>query len=210
MKEYPSIPGINEGFPKEKCIAFEKKDGQNTRYTWNKKQGWYKFGTRRHLFDKNCPEFGGAIPIFMEKYAEPLEKFMRDKHPKVPELTVFAEYCGPHSFAGKHDPVFLKVPENPMDVILFDVNVYKKGIMPPREFVDTFAHLHTPKVFYEGFITEDLIEAVRNGEYPVNEGVICKGGVSTHKLWMRKIKTFSYLKKLKEVFGTGWTQYWEE
>jgi len=58
-------------------------------------------------------------------------------------------------------------------------------------------------------MTGNFTQGVRDGKYPVDEGVVCKGG-EDHKLWMVKIKTTDYLKRLKEVFqGNEWKNYWE-
>jgi hypothetical protein len=212
VKEYPKILGAGEITKlKLPCVAFYKYDGSNLRFEWNKKQGWYKFGTRRHLFDRSCPEYGPSIPIFERKYAEPLEKIFREhkKYRKTDSVMVYAEYCGPHSFAGWHDPKFLGVESNPLDLILFDVAPYKQCFVSPPEFVDVFGHLDIAKVIYEGKFTEEFVQDVRNGKYPVQEGVIAKGG-ERHGLWYRKVKTLAYLQRLKEVFGVGgWEQYWE-
>ncbi len=71
-----------------------------------------------------------------------------------------------------------------------------------------FSHLHIPSVLYEGEFTQELIDDVREGKFPVKEGVIAKGGES-HSLWMRKIKTNYYLNQIKQFFGTGWKDHGE-
>jgi hypothetical protein len=45
--------------------------------------------------------------------------------------------------------------------------------------------------------TAQLVEDVKNGRYNVFEGVVAKGGNSPKNMWMIKIKTKKYLKKLK-------------
>lgn len=210
MKEYPKIlgPYDAEHVP---CIAFDKLDGSNLRFEWNPRSGWYKFGTRRRLFDRSDPEYGIAIEIFLKKYGEGLIQVIRENptYRKAEGLIAYAEFFGPHSFAGKHDAVFLGVESNdPKDVVLFDVNINKKGFVSPQHFVQDFGHLHIPQVIYQGDFSRQFIEDVRNGKYPVKEGIIAKGGEG-HKLWFRKVKTLAYLKKLKETFGTGWQEFWE-
>src|SRR6185436_11759574 len=98
----------------------------------------------------------------------------------------------------------------PMELRLFDVNINKRGLVGPRQFMKTFGHLPVPEVLCEGVLTRELIQDVRDGKYPVNEGVICKGGgeKSCHDIWMVKIKTTAYLAKLKERFE-DWQKYWE-
>lgn len=156
MKEYPKIlgAGIPSGDP---CIAFYKYDGSNLRFEWRPKSGWYKFGTRRRLFNETDPEYGEAVAIFSKKYAEPVEKVIREKFKKAESAIVYCEFFGPHSFAGKHEPGFLGVESNdPKDLVLFDVNIHKKGFVSPADFLDLFGHLHIPKVIYEGpFIYHD-------------------------------------------------------
>lgn len=211
MKEYPKILGPSkiEDVAAEHCIAFDKLDGSNLRFEWNPRSGWYKFGTRRRLFDHTDPEYGCAIDLFLNKYADGVEKAVRDNFRKVENMIAYAEFFGPHSFAGKHDATFLRVESNdPKQLVLFDVNVHKRGFIPPRQFVDLFSSLGTPAVIYEGPFTEAFIQDVRNGKYDLVEGVIAKGGEG-HDLWYRKVKTLKYLEKLKEVFGTGWEQYGE-
>lgn len=78
MKEYPKILGSERIPLNEECIAFDKLDGSNLRFEYSKKQGWYKFGTRRRLFDHTDPDFGSALEIFQRKYAEPIEKIVFD------------------------------------------------------------------------------------------------------------------------------------
>lgn len=201
MKSYPSIAGSSRA-PRKPCIAFNKYDGSNLRAEWSRKTGWTKFGTRKRLFDESDPDFGSAIPLFHETMADGLIDIFKKKYRDDQQITVFMEFFGPNSFAGKHEPA------DPKELILIDVSLYKKGLIAPREFVKNFDSVPSAEVIYEGNLNEVFIEAVRNGEYPVVEGVVCKGG-SGHDLWMCKIKTNEYLKKLKEVFNSNWKDYWE-
>jgi len=165
--------------------------------------------TRGRIIDKTDPEYGAAIPMFLEKYGDPVVKAVKDFFPKVEEVFAYAEWFGPHSFAGWHDPVSLGVEKNePMQLVLFDVSILRKGFMGPEEFLKMFGHLHVPEVVYTGDFTEQFIADVRQGKFPVHEGVVCKGGFG-HKLWMRKVKTNQYLKELKEKFPDRWINFWE-
>lgn len=206
MKEYPSIEGPNGDFGKP-CIAFYKYDGSNLRFEWSPKKGWNKFGTRTRLFDKSDPVFGSAVDLFMATQAEDIERVIRDtkEFRNNERVTAYCEFFGPKSFAGIHD---LEIPNEPMELVLFDINLHKKGILSPREFVNRFGHLKTAEVVYEGNFNQTLIDAVRNRTLPVWEGVIAKGG-SGHDLWMRKIKSNDYLEKLRAVFRDGWEKYGE-
>lgn len=195
MKLYPEIPGPSKA-PHQPCIGFDKLDGSNLRFFWSKKNGFCKFGTRTRLFDKSDPDFGIAIDIFVNKYAEPIGKIIKDckELRSCLELTAYCEFFGPSSFAGNH------IPEESKNLILFDVSVHKKGFLPARDFVKIFGNLEIPNIIYEGNFGPKLVEDIREGKYPVTfEGVVCKGGSSVHKLWMTKIKTRAWMEKLKQT-----------
>jgi hypothetical protein len=209
MKDYPSIPKVIIEFLGRDCISFYKHDGSQVRVEWSKKKGWHKFATRGQLFDKSEKTFGCAIDIFHNTHAEALTKVIQDKYSKVTEALAFLEFVGPHSFAGLHDPGILNVASNdPKELILFDINIHKKGIIDPIEFVKNFSHLRSAEVLYEGKLTEEFILDVREGKYPGEEGVVCKGGTS-HNAWRCKIKTWAYLKKIQKFFGSSYGNYWE-
>ena len=197
MKEYLSIPGWVDSPKGLPCIAFYKYDGSNMRVEWSKKKGWHLFGTRNRLFDHTDPEFGAAIPIFLSKYGDAIPKVLRDEkeYQGVKECTVFAEYFSENSFAQYHDF------SEPHDVVLFDVNPFKKGIIGPRQFVKHFGHLHIPAVIYEGNFNQPFIRGVQRGDFPVKEGVVVKGNKSNgrppHNLWMSKVKTNWWMEELR-------------
>lgn len=211
MKEYPSIPGpgeVSNFVTNAKCIGFRKYDGSNLRFSWSPKRGWYKFGTRNRTFDVSDVEYGCSVALFKEKYGSGLEKVFVDDpfFKKATEVICYAEFFGPNSFCGQHDPVYLGVEHNdPKDIILFDVNVHKKGLIPAWQFMDTFGHLPVAQVVYEGVMDDELVERVAAGEFAVDEGMVCKGmvGRPPHGLWMRKIKTRQYLERLKKWFASG-------
>ena len=240
MKEYPSILGAgSHGCPGlgQSTIAFKKYDGSNMRFEWSHKKGWHLFGTRRRLFDKTDPEYGCAIDIFLSKYASGLEAVIKkDKYLRhAREIICYGEFFGPWSFAGQHDPSHPAMhpkwtagnhlcydggPNDPKDVVIFDVNVHKKGLMSPREFVDTFGHLPIAEIVYQGNMNKSFINDVREGTYtcpgwdmniPLFEGVVCKGltGKAPHGIWMAKIKTNRYLSELKRRFEKDWEQFGE-
>lgn len=98
--------------------------------------------------------------------------------------------------------------EDSKQLVLFDVQT-DKGIIEPEKFVKDFQELNIAKVVYRGKLTGKFIDDVREGKYNVAEGVICKGGKSSEDLWMVKIKTNAYLKRLQEVFKDNWNNYWE-
>lgn len=201
MKQYWEIQGPSKA-PHEPCIAFYKYDGSNIRCEWTKKRGWHKFGSRTVLIDTSSP-LGEAIGIFGKTYADDLEKvFTNNKlFRNCQNVTVFCEFFGKNSFAGQHDP------NDEKEIILLDVNIHKKGIIIPREFIKTFGHLKIPEVVYEGIFNMTFIHDVINGRYPVVEGVVVKGVLSNkrkkqHSLWMAKVKTAQWINKLKETAKT--------
>jgi hypothetical protein len=79
VKDYPSTYPFEPKYTNVHCTAFYKYDGSNLRFEYNRRsKRWYKFGTRRRLFDHNDPEYGQAIPLFMNKYADGLVKVFHD------------------------------------------------------------------------------------------------------------------------------------
>jgi len=153
MKQYNSIPYHNKGHFDTYIYAFNKYDGSNVRFEWDRKHsnknknfGFNKFGTRKQMIYENDETWGQAIEIFMNKYAQGLDKIFReDKNLRnAKKITVFAEYFGPNSFAGQHEPT------DEMDLVLFDVDVYQKGFIKPKEFIKLFSHLGIPEVVYKG------------------------------------------------------------
>lgn len=199
MKQYPQIDGPSLA-PKAPCIAFFKYDGSNLRFEWSKKRGFYKFGTRKRLFDQTDEQFGDAIELFKNKYATDLEQIIRTEKQfrGIENFVAFCEYLGPNSFAGWHDP------QDQKDLILFDLAIHKRGFILPRDFVNTFGHLQIAQVVYEGNFNTQFIEDIKNGLYVGQaEGVVAKGIIqgkkksSNHGLWMSKVKTKWWLDELK-------------
>lgn len=189
MKQYPKIGHFDTDFLGENIIAFDKLDGSNLRFEFNWKKGWFKFGTRRTMFDQRDTTYGPSIELFKNKYGELLERIFKDKYSKVQNFTVFGEWFGEHSFAGQH------LQEDRKDIVLFDVCLYKKGFISPYEFVDRFGHLDIPKIIYEGKLTEDFVESIRR-DITLKEGVMCKNDDIVFKL-----KTNKWLNELKNKFG---------
>jgi hypothetical protein len=199
MKSYPTIEGAAKAPIGKPCIAFYKYDGSNLRWEWAPKRGWYKFGTRTQLFDKSDPLFGQAIPIFQDTMGEEIARRCKDAERGVQRIICYTEFFGPSSFAGRHELSEAK------ELRLFDAELYKRGIMPPRQFVKVFGDLsYAAQVVYEGNLNTQFISDVRQGKYPVWEGVVAKGDD-----FMVKIKTTAYFRKLNEVYGATWRQYWE-
>ena len=160
MKSYPTIPHWNKGIWGEQVYTFRKYDGSNIRFEWTKKRGWYKFGTRNVLLDPNSEPFGEAVTLFMNKYAEDLErKFKDDKDMrKQLKFMAFCEFLGENSFAGFHE-------DEPHDVILFDVNQHNKGILPPKEFLNKFGDLDIAELVHTGNYNKEFVNSIKTNTF---------------------------------------------
>jgi hypothetical protein len=214
MLYYPKIPGSRH-CPLERGIAFEKYDGTNLHWSWDRDFGWHTFGTRRDAFvlapagiDLFCQahsQLHARVDVFRVTLADGLEKLFREheRYRRYTSFRVFTEFFGPGSFAGLHRD------NDPKQLILFDVEVSDFGLIGPRQLVDDFGHLRLARVVYEGKITGKFADDVRLGKYGVSEGVVCKGGRGGADLWMVKIKTSAYLERLKAAFAERWEDYWE-
>lgn len=122
MLHYPKIPGSRE-CPNGRCIAFEKYDGTNLHWDWDRDFGWHAFGTRRDQFNLAPDGIGQfaaahahlheAPDHFFATIAEEIEKVFRDKN--FVSVKVFTEFLGSNSFAGLHKE------GDPKRLVLFDV-----------------------------------------------------------------------------------------
>jgi len=200
MKKYVSIPYFDgKILLGEDIIAFDKLDGNNMRFEWSRKKGWYIFGTRNTIITEVHKEFGAAISLFKLKYAKELIYIFKNnpKYNKYKKAIVFCEYVGPRSFAGKHHP------DDELDLILFDVNPIGKGIIPPKRFIKDFGHLGIPRVIFEGTLSLKFVNSVKKNKYNLNEGVVCKTikKVDGNRISMTKIKTDEWIEKLRQNFG---------
>jgi hypothetical protein len=214
MLHYPKIPGSRNA-PEGRCVAFEKYDGTNLRWEWDRDFGWHAFGTRRDEFtltDIGVEEFTQqhahlreCVETFQSTLAEELEQVFRNntKYAAFQSFKAFTEFQGPNSFAGLHKE------DDPKEVRLFDIWAEPFGMIGPHEFVADFGHLPIARVIYEGRLTGQFAEGVRTGQYDVAEGVVCKGGTGGPDVWMVKIKTYAYLERLKRSFADRWEDYWE-
>lgn len=202
MKAYPTILHWTNsplGLP---CIAFDKLDGSNIRFEYSRKRGWYKSGTRKMMIDVQHEDFGNAVKLFEIKYQESLSEIFRDnkKFRGVKNFIVFCEYYGDNSFAGWHES------DDKMDVVLFDIWVWKKGFIPPRELIKTFGDtLELPSVVYEGNFNRSFIQKVSDNDFNLKEGIVAKGVLEKappgRNVWMTKVKTQEWLLKVKGKYG---------
>lgn len=202
MKEYPEILSASKlkNPVQQNGYWFEKLDGSNLRFEFNRKRGWVKFGSRNRLLSPNDPDFGGAMELFQKTYPD-LPERVRRVYTKFDNFVAFAEFFGPVSFAGQHDPAkFGAASNDPKQVVLFDIAVHKHGFMSPERFLSVTDGLPRPRLLHEGTVTEDKILAIRRGDWGVNEGVVVKGGVG-HRMWMIKIKTDDFMRRVREHEG---------
>jgi len=195
MKQYDSIDYYGDywGLP---IVAFDKLDGSNLRFEYSHKRGFYKFGTRKQMIDEKS-DFGFAINLFIEKYSKPLtEIFKSREYRNILSFVCYAELVGTKSAFGQHE-----FGNDTFDLVLFDVDQYKKGMIPPKQFVNDFGHTGIPKVIYEGNLNKEFVERVKINEFNLSEGVICKGVTVTKKgkpdLYYCKIKTNDWFERLR-------------
>lgn len=192
-------------------IAFDKLDGSNLRFEYSHKRGFYKFGTRTTMIDRNSEPFGIAINIFLNKYEKPLTELFKSKaYRDTLSFVCFTEFYGEKSEFGQHE-----FDNDIFDIILLDINRYKKGMIPPRQLIkDAFNYnFKLPKIVYEGPLNKSLVHAIKDGMFDLKEGVVCKGTVpnkkAPHNLYYCKIKTNKWFDRLRNKLNYG-SKYEEE
>src|SRR5690348_2974395 len=117
MKQYPTISKQTQNVP---IYAFDKIDGSNIRAEWDRKKGFCKFGSRHQLIDNTHLFLGEAPDLVRQKYEKQLTDVFKKE--RFESAVCFFEFSGPSSFAGTHNK------EEKHDVVLFDIDVYKKGL----------------------------------------------------------------------------------
>lgn len=195
MKRYPSIPRKVLG--KKRALithVFDKLDGSNLRFEWDRKRGWHRFGSRRRVLDREHPTFGGAMALFTATLAEPIERVAVDQG--WPALVAFAEFWGPGSLAGQH------VPGAEQRLSLFDVAPYRHGFVGPERFLDLFGDCDTPRYLGQHRWDEEFVARVRAGRLDgvTFEGVVGKAG-DRHRLVMVKAKTQAWVDAVVKRYG---------
>lgn len=202
MLHYPKIPS-SKACQLGPCVIFEKLDGTNLHWDWQRDFGWHAFGTRRDSFnllpegiarfEAAHPNLRGAALLFLNTLARPLAAAL----PEVENAVAFTEFLGPRSFAGSHHP------EDPKRIVLFDVSL-EGEMQNPERFLALFGQLEVPRVLYRGKFRGQLLEDIYQGKFGVAEGVVVKGVG-----WMAKVKTRAYEEQLRRQFGDRWQDYWE-
>lgn len=194
MKSYPSIPTLNkvkDTIPQD-IYFFDKLDGSNIRAEWTPKNGFNKFGSRKQLLSDEQPLLKQSIEIILNKYGDELHKrLLKDK---IDKATVFFEFFGTKSHNGYH------YDGDTFDAVLFDVDIYKKGLMPPQAFLNFTDGLHTPSLLHVGQMADDIFYSVRKGQFPgmTFEGVVAKYPYGRN-VKMFKIKSLQWLMDNDEV-----------
>lgn len=192
---YPSIKGPAFDHLGQPCVAFHKHDGSNLRFLWQEAKGWFRFGTRYKWLNAKAPNFGIAMGLFQSLIGPELLATL--KHHKeyrgVRNLVAFCEFFGQSSFAGLHSD------DEPKELRLFDIWAQGRGFVPPKEFAQNFKHLPVAEVVYEGPFDQEFITGVRDGKFPVREGVVAKGTFARRdktEIWRAKVKTQNWLAEL--------------
>jgi len=151
------------------------------------------------------------IEIFKTNYEDDLISLFQNNSElnKYKEIVIFGEFIGENSFAGRHE-------DEPHDIIFFDIlcGHRQRKFLKPQDFIRTISDIvPVPKIVYEGALTDEFINYVRQNKFSLKEGVICKGietnGAFVGNTWMCKIKTNDYIQKLKNLFGEEWAKYGE-
>jgi len=192
MKQYPSI--TRNFFEIKNAFIFDKPDGSNLRFEWSRKQGWCKYGTRKRLFDETDPIFGGAIELFHATLADNLSRVFTQE--RWDRATAFAEYFGPNSFAGYHDPV------EPKQLQLIDICHYRYGFLDPKDYMKLFGSLNIAPLIERANWTRGYVDRVWAGEVEgiSFEGVVAKLG-GGDKAVRAKAKTQAWIERVRAGFN---------
>ena len=190
MQKYPTIKrDIVSGVD---AWVFDKLDGSQVRAEWTAKCGFIKFGSRGRLVDDSRSEILGRAPgLILERYGDALDRVYRKE--KFQKTTAFFEFFGPNSFAGWHDE------QDQQEVVLFDIHLFKHGILRPRDFYKMTRGLIVPNLVRHGPIGPEFRADVYNGriEGITFEGVVCKYTNNRRGTRMFKIKSKAWLERLK-------------
>ncbi len=116
MKIYPSIPNIkqlNSFNYNEVGYSFYKYDGSNLRFEWDKKKGWYKYGTRHQLFDESTELYNQSL-LILDKFKDSIITKINGIH-KITNITCYMEFYGNNSFAGIRHKELMLLSQDPIN-----------------------------------------------------------------------------------------------
>lgn len=191
MKQYPSIPaGAIAGVP---VHVFPKYDGSNVRAEWTRKQGWRQFGSRRRVLAPGTLLGTRAKPLMLDTYGDDLARIFRAQ--RWDRVVAFFEFFGPRSFAGLHHE------DDAQEVMLLDVAVHRRGLLPPDTVRALCAGLKLPPLLHHGPFTEAMAQQVRDGVFPGQtlEGIVAKGPLKTPGRPLSfKVKSAAWLAALRK------------
>ena len=189
MKSYPSIRQSRKPFP---AYIFDKLDGSNLRFSWNRRQGWYEYATRTRALPSDHKLYKAGYEYFANVYSDYLVRIAQQQ--KWQRLDAFCEFYGDHSFAGRHDL------NDVHKVTLIDLAPNTRGFLKPEEFLDLCSGVPTPKLIDRVQWNEEYAEAVRKG---LIFGITCEGVVAKHEIKQRraKAKTQFWIDRVLTEFG---------
>lgn len=197
MKPYISIENYDINTPPiNGMYVFDKLDGSNVRCEVDRKGNILQYGKRHGLLDDKTPFLSEAKDLINTKYGPYFKDLMEGN--KWEFATFYFEFLGKTSYCGKHF-------NEEHDVVLFDIDVYKKGVLPPNVFLERTKGLDTAKLLTIETLDRDLWKRVWNDEIPgiTFEGVVCKSVIrsKTKKPLMVKLKTKKWHDMLEERFS---------
>jgi hypothetical protein len=192
MKQYRSISkDVN---PSVLIYAFDKLDGSNIRVEWDRKLGFHKFGSRKKLLQGGEDHvLAEAVALIQQQYGAALGAAFHEKRYLM--VTCYFEFLGANSRFGQHAPEAHRV-------LLLDIEVYKKGYLPPSQMLAEFGQYGMPDLLYTGLADEAFCKSVKLGKLPgiTHEGVVCKSDACDRHRQpiVFKVKTDAWLAALKE------------
>jgi hypothetical protein len=182
---YPKMLHFDQKLIKvnESVSLYDKIDGTNLAWYWNKNKGWWKSSTRTVVFDNNDPVWGYTHELFKDLSITPRGN----------NFILYTELHGMGSFAGSHSKLF-KQKLYPIDIMIDGVwllpsELKEFGIIPIEENV----------------YSDALINNIKDNMYEVKEGIIIR---SNKKRGIRvKVKTDEYVKKIQMMYKNSWKHY---
>ena len=189
MKSYPSIRQSRKSFS---AFIFDKLDGSNLRFSWNRRQGWYEYATRTRTLPVDHKLYKAGYEYFSQVYSDYLVNIAHQQ--KWQRMDAFFEFYGDNSFAGRHDLNDIH------KVTLIDLAPNTRGFLNPQEFIDLCSGVPTPKLIDRVQWNEEYIEAVRKG---LISGITAEGVVAKHESKQRraKAKTQVWIDRVISEFG---------